>query len=143
MVDIKRILYRLPKQGKIAGVCAGLAEYFDMDVTLMRVIFVLLLFATGGAMIFIYIILAIILPVAGERGDSISEKVDRLGHDLRKNKVVLKTRNYVGFGLIIIGVWLLLGQFIPQLFDICWDYTWPIALIIAGLMVIVRRGHDK
>lgn len=60
----KKTLYRLPKQGKIAGVCAGLADYFDMDVTLMRVLFVVAAFVTGGFGILLYIILAIILPVS-------------------------------------------------------------------------------
>ena len=61
----KKTLYRLPKQGKIAGVCAGLADYFDMDVTLMRVLFVVAAFVTGGFGLLLYIILAIILPVSG------------------------------------------------------------------------------
>lgn len=60
----KKTLYRLPRQGKIAGVCAGLADYFDMDVTLMRVLFVVAAFITGGAGILLYIVLAIILPVS-------------------------------------------------------------------------------
>ncbi len=46
----------------IAGVCAGLARYFDMDPTLIRVIFVLLaLFAAGGVLL--YLILWVIMPL--------------------------------------------------------------------------------
>lgn len=58
----KKTLYRLPKQGKIAGVCAGLADYFDMDVTLMRVLFVVGACISGIGLL-LYIVLAIILPV--------------------------------------------------------------------------------
>ncbi len=46
---------------KVAGVCGGLAEYFDIDPTLVRVGYVLFsLFA--GAGVLLYIILAIIMP---------------------------------------------------------------------------------
>lgn len=37
----ERKLTRIPAQGTIAGVCAGLAKYFDIDVSLVRVGFVL------------------------------------------------------------------------------------------------------
>lgn len=39
-----RKLWRIPRQGKVRGVCAGLAEYFDIPVRLLRVIVVLSLF---------------------------------------------------------------------------------------------------
>lgn len=39
-----RKLWRIPPQGKVRGVCAGLAEYFDVPVRLLRVIVVLSLF---------------------------------------------------------------------------------------------------
>jgi len=45
----------------IAGVCGGLAKYFNIDVTLIRVGFVFLTFFTGFA-VFLYIILAIVAP---------------------------------------------------------------------------------
>lgn len=142
MVEMKKSLYRLPKQGKITGVCAGLAEYFDIDVTIVRVIFVVMAFATGGAVILLYIILSIVLPVPGVTKGTIDEKVERLGQDLVDSKVVSRTRNYTGAALIILGAWLLLCQFFPQLFDFRWDYIWPILLMFFGFMIIIRRSHD-
>ena len=53
-------LYRDTENGKIFGVCAGMAEYFDMDVTVVRLIWVLLFFF-GGIGILPYIILAIVI----------------------------------------------------------------------------------
>ena len=46
---------------KIFGVCSGLADYFDMDPTIMRLIFLiaLLVFGTG---LLLYLVLAIIMP---------------------------------------------------------------------------------
>ena len=45
----------------IAGVCSGIAEYFDTDPTLIRILFVLFALALGSGLLF-YIILAIIIP---------------------------------------------------------------------------------
>ena len=53
--------YRDKSKGVIAGVCAGLAEYFGVTPVLLRLIFVLLAFS-GGPAVPAYIILWIILP---------------------------------------------------------------------------------
>ena len=48
---------------KIAGVCGGIAEYFDMDPTIVRVAFALItVFSAAFPGIIIYILLAIIMP---------------------------------------------------------------------------------
>ena len=48
MTEIKKQLYKNPKAGKVAGVCAGIAEYFGMEVWLVRVIFASAIILTGG-----------------------------------------------------------------------------------------------
>ncbi|MBE6986487.1 MAG: PspC domain-containing protein [Ruminococcaceae bacterium] len=54
-------LYKSAEDKKIDGVCAGIAEYFSIDPTLVRLGWVLLT-ALGGSGIFAYIICAIIMP---------------------------------------------------------------------------------
>ncbi|MEI6053993.1 MAG: PspC domain-containing protein [Candidatus Saccharibacteria bacterium] len=153
MINVKKPLYRLPKQGQIAGVCAGLAEYFDFDVTLMRVIFVAGGFITGGAVVILYIILAIILPASNAEagsshmhavvdGEMMGEKLHRLGKDLKSNNSVYKMRNYLGIGLLLFGAWLLLSEIFPHWRIFRWEFIWPIFLIIIGLVVIFRKGKD-
>lgn len=44
------------------GVCGGLAEYMNMDSTVMRVLFVLITFFGIGSPILVYLILALIMP---------------------------------------------------------------------------------
>ena len=46
----------------IAGVCAGLAEYFELDITLVRVGYVLLTFFTAFSGVIVYLILMIVMP---------------------------------------------------------------------------------
>jgi phage shock protein C len=59
-------LARSSTDKKIAGVCGGLAEYFDLDPTLVRVLWLLVVLC-GGAGILAYLILWIALPVAPAR----------------------------------------------------------------------------
>ncbi len=57
-----RALYRSNTNRMIAGVCAGLADYMNMDPTVMRLIFVLLFFVTGPGVLLAYFIMALIVP---------------------------------------------------------------------------------
>jgi len=56
----KKRLYRDTENQKIFGVCAGLSDYFEMDVTLIRLIWVLLVFFAGTGLL-AYIIMAILI----------------------------------------------------------------------------------
>jgi phage shock protein C len=62
--DATRPLQQVSEGAMISGVCQGLARYFGLDVTLLRVVAVLLLFVTGGGMILVYLILMLLLPYA-------------------------------------------------------------------------------
>ena len=57
-------LRRVMAEKKIAGVCAGFAEYFDMDVTLVRLIWVALFLLPPSPGLIIYVVAWIILPKA-------------------------------------------------------------------------------
>jgi len=63
-VKNKRKLYRDPEQTIVAGVCGGLAVYFNMDPVIVRLITVLLFFFTSGAALLAYIVLWIVVPKA-------------------------------------------------------------------------------
>ncbi|MEX2262607.1 MAG: PspC domain-containing protein [Bryobacteraceae bacterium] len=56
-----RKLFRPLWEKKIAGVCAGLALFFNIDVTLVRIVWVLLVFFAGTGLL-AYIILWIVMP---------------------------------------------------------------------------------
>jgi phage shock protein C len=61
MSDVK-ILTRSKSNKMIAGVCAGLADYLNMDPTVVRLLFVLGFFALHGGLILAYLIMAIVTP---------------------------------------------------------------------------------
>lgn len=59
---MKKKLYRSRKDSKIAGVCGGIAEYFDIDPTIVRLLAVFTIFFGGGGIV-AYIIAWIIVPL--------------------------------------------------------------------------------
>lgn len=61
MNNMKR-LYRSRIDRQISGVCGGLAEYFNIDPTIIRLLFVLGFFITGSATFWAYIVLWIVVP---------------------------------------------------------------------------------
>ena len=57
-----KTLTRSKSNRMIAGVCAGLADYLNMDPTVVRLLFVLGFFALNGGLVVAYIIMAIVTP---------------------------------------------------------------------------------
>lgn len=56
----KKLLYRDPDNGMIAGVSAGLADYFEIDVTIIRLLWIFAVIFAGGGII-AYIIMALVV----------------------------------------------------------------------------------
>ena len=72
-----RRLFRDPDDHLIAGVCSGIANYFDMDVVWIRLAFALIVLA-GGTGVILYIILWIVIPKAVTRADRMVMKGEKL-----------------------------------------------------------------
>ncbi len=153
-----RRLYRNRDDRVIAGVCGGLAKYFDVDPIIVRILAVLSIFV-GALGIIAYIILAIVVPLEGstaaepkdtikENVEDIKETANELGREIRstveKERVVteeetaLRSRrfNWLGIAIIIFGVVLLLGNF-NVFWWFNWGTLWPIPLIGFGVLLIV------
>ena len=60
-MNATRKLYRSKTNRQVAGVCGGLAEYFNLDATLIRVLFVVLA-VLGGSGVVLYVAMWIIIP---------------------------------------------------------------------------------
>jgi phage shock protein C len=69
MTDHAKKLYRSKRNKIIAGVCAGIAEYFNIDPTIVRLIYILLtIFTAVAPFVIIYLIMWIIVPVGEGEG---------------------------------------------------------------------------
>ena len=62
-----KILVRSQKGRMVAGICAGIANYFGLDVTLVRVIVTVVSVVTGGAGALAYLAAWMIIPGEGEK----------------------------------------------------------------------------
>ena len=58
---MKKKIYRSESDRKIAGVCGGIAEYFDIDSTIVRLALLFLILAWGTGLLF-YLAAALIMP---------------------------------------------------------------------------------
>jgi phage shock protein C len=131
MTNTKK-LYRTRRDRVIAGVCGGLAEYFNIDVWIIRIIFIGLAFVHGAALI-AYIILSIVIP------EKPSDQPEVITTDERQGSIWLTDKkNILAVILICTGTIFLLKQTLP------WPwldgrYVWPAALIIIGIFFIIKK----
>ena len=153
---MERRLYRSKSDRMIWGVCGGLAKYFDMDPTIVRLVFVLLIFANGLG-ILAYLIMAVVVPLEGsktvdsketvkENVEEIKKTANELGHEIRSTlaredkseatTISNRRRNMLGIILIAIGILVLLGS-LNLFWWFHWVYLWPVVLIAAGLIIIL------
>ena len=84
-----RRLTRLPGAGQIAGVCAGLAVYFKIDVTVVRLLWVVLSIVPGGIIggVIAYAAAWLLIPEASTVGGEETTRVDRLYRSETDRKV--------------------------------------------------------
>jgi len=162
---MEKRLYRSRTDRMIWGVCGGLAKYFNVDSTLVRVVFVLLALMSGIGII-AYIILAIVMPLEGSKSatpkevvrenvEEIKESAQEFGKEVRAaftdegKKEEGKTGQesdgggrragiFFGILLIILGTIFLLGTF-DVFWWFRWAYLWPLLLVAIGLLIILSR----
>lgn len=61
--SVHKKLYRSRDDNVLFGVCGGIADYFDWDSTLVRLVSVILTVLGAGSLVLIYLIAAIIMPM--------------------------------------------------------------------------------
>jgi phage shock protein C len=136
-METKR-LYRSRTDKIIAGVCGGMAEYFDVDPVIMRVLFVLLAFF-GGSGFILYLASIFIIPkkpleVEGETTPLTQQQKSTGG-----------ARTMFGIVMIIFGALILLGNLGVLSFFHFWHlsaFVFPILLILIGMAIIYYKQAE-
>ena len=148
-----RKLRRNPMNRVIGGVCSGLADFFGVDVALMRIAFVIaFLFASFG--FWLYVILWIVLPENGQQTtdngqqdqsqqttdngqqDQSQRTTDEVQQSIVKRESKVKSI-FAGAFIILIGLLFLVNNFIP----INWVWKlWPLILVAIGVVMIVTAS---
>lgn len=151
-------LYKSRKDKIVDGVCGGIADYFDTDPVLVRIIFVLFTFV-GGSGIIAYIVGMIIMPPkpAGEgEVEKVAKKVKDAAKSVKSSVQSARTVSsssgslFIGIILIIIGGIFLMDNF--PFFNIhpfywlrrhFWEYFIPGILIVTGAMLLIKSSNNK
>jgi phage shock protein PspC (stress-responsive transcriptional regulator) len=144
-------LYRSTTSKVFGGVAGGIAEYFNMDPVIIRVIFVLAAIFGGGGVL-IYLVLWIAVPErpytltmfnTGNPPDP-GPGSENPPPATPENSAEMTTRKYTGSmigGIILIGVGALIlaTRVIPNLF---FSDLWPFVLVVAGIILIVTSMNQ-
>lgn len=124
----------------IAGVCGGLAEYLNIDPALVRIAFVVLLFASGIGLP-IYLVLWFIMPRAetlgADSGKILQDNFEDMGQTISAQANRLGRSGTVGAIFILLGVYFLLEQ--TGWFGWLGPVFWPLLIIGVGAYLILNR----
>jgi len=147
---VRKRLYRSRTDRMLAGVAGGMAEYFDLDPSVVRIVWALLVVALGAG-ILLYIVAAIVIP---EEPLGVAAAGDPMGGDAsgptssvtggpapnvmsgRSGPGRRETSGAIVFGVVLVvaGAWFLLRQYIPTLDD---RFVWPSVLVVIGIFLIM------
>jgi phage shock protein C len=159
-------LYRSRNDRMIAGVAGGLAEMWDADPALIRIVWALLVIFTGGVALLVYIVMAIVVPEADDAipapapaatstgateaplpaasgwvsPSSSSAEARAARRAARADRGGISTGIILGAFLVLLGVFFLVREYLPE---IDFDWFWPLVLVGVGVALLVssmRRG---
>ena len=137
-------LFRSRKNKVIGGVLGGIAEYFDMDPVLPRIIFLFAFFFVkpiSGFLVIFYILSWIILP---KKSTDLPENSEGSAREISNSVMSEKSQKFLAWALIGIGVVALLVIVIPVSFlHSINQYTWPSLLILLGFLILVASFPKK
>ena len=139
-------LYRSRDDRMLAGVAGGLAEHWDADPSLIRLVWALLVIFTGGIALIVYIVMALILPdgpvATSDGAPEAAREARRAPRRERSSRGGRRAGIVLGLLLTLSGTWFLLEELFPALDT---NLFWPIALIVVGaalLAMAFRPGPD-
>jgi phage shock protein PspC (stress-responsive transcriptional regulator) len=160
---MNRRLYRSRHDSVLGGVAGGVAEYLDVDPSIVRIIWAILAIVTGGLFLLLYIVMWIVVPespyagpapgpglagtvppppppAAGETPPPAAPAepdaaAPAWGTEWPRHRH-RSSNGALIFGLILIGagVWFLIDQYLPA-FDR--RFVWPVALVALGLVLLL------
>jgi phage shock protein C len=140
---MNRRLYRCRHDRRLAGVAGGLAEFFDLDPTLVRILFFLSIFL-GGMGLLLYIGMAIIVPLEPLSAEAAAADHDEATAEPAGHRHATRDHGrwatFVGIVLVLFGTLALIDRFLPA-----WDVEHllvpAVAIAIGALLIAsaIRR----
>jgi phage shock protein C len=125
-------LYRSQTDRMLAGVCGGIAEYLQIDSTLIRLLMLTSVFI-GGVGLIIYLSAIILVPNHPEQELVEEEKTDF------DHKIII-----LGFIIVTIGFLLIFKGFpLVKIWYFFWQYAWGLFLIIGGIYLLFYKKSNS
>ncbi len=143
-------LLRTRKDNVLSGVCGGIANYFNVDVTIIRILWVISSLI-GGIGLGTYILCAIIIPKEPlderenfDRSDDDRYENDGFDFEEKENyddeEKDERNKKYLGLGFIALGALLTFKVMFP---NFSFKFFWPIALVGVGLLLLNRPDKNE
>ena len=142
------------RDAMVGGVAAGVANWIGTDPALVRIAWALLVPLTAGGALLAYIVAWIVVPeeprhpaaaaVTGEPGAGADADADAdPAASAAPSEAVVdpgRTAMLVGGGLVLIGLWFLVREYLP---DINWGLIWPLLLVAAGVVILIGASRRR
>jgi phage shock protein PspC (stress-responsive transcriptional regulator) len=140
----------------IAGVCGGIADYLQIDATLVRVFFVIVAVMTAGLGFLGYLVLLVMMPLPGHAAPFVKNTAAGTAApdgstDPAETAVISRAapvppdpvaaerrRASFGYLLVALGVVFLLSN-IGVFHIVRWDLVWPLVIVGAGVLLLAQR----
>jgi phage shock protein C len=133
-MQVNRRIYRCRHDRRLAGVAAGVAEYFDLDPTLVRVVWFVSIFF-GGLGLFLYIAMAIIVPDEPLTDEEAAVLATEPGGHRHAPRAEGRWSTVIGLALILLGGMALIDTALPMLDARL--YVGPLFIIGLGAILVV------
>lgn len=122
----------------VGGVCGGIAAYLQIDPVLVRLAFILLIFASGIGLP-IYLILWVIMPRTGDTNKPnatiVQENFEEISHKVSSG--MAGRPGTIGVILVLLGLFFLSGQF-----GMGSHLIWPLLIIGVGAYLLISRNQQ-
>ena len=139
----------------IAGVCGGIAEYLQVDPTLVRVFFAIATLITAGLGFLGYLVLLVMMPLPGKPAPFVTNSAAPAagtepgpsGVDATVPTPIVRVEDPVtaerrratfGYFLVAVGVVFLLAN-LGAFRIVRWDLVWPLVFVGAGVLLLAQR----
>ncbi|KKQ49500.1 MAG: Phage shock protein C, PspC [Candidatus Woesebacteria bacterium GW2011_GWD1_38_10] len=142
-------LFRSQNDRVVAGVCTGLGEFFQIDATIIRLIFIIVTLFGGGGLL-LYLILWLIIPSQGSDSEITKENIDKgvnemkdkardITESIKLNSTNLNTRQFLGIIILAFGAILLLDNFGIVNIARLWRFIPALVIIFLGISILKKR----
>lgn len=146
---MRKQLVRSETNKMVAGICGGLADYFDIDATLFRILFVVTTFL-GGAGVLVYVLLWIIIPTSSSQSVDPKARVTEFKNEaerfvqstadqIRKSTqdsgshTAARTQQLIAIALVVLGILIIVKNILPH---ISFTFVWPGILVLLGVWLL-------